>query len=165
MSDPVITTPGRPPSRTRGAELLVERSWLETQTLRQSVLGWPAGPVPGDTDALTCHLFWIGTAGDDVGVVSFTPHACPWRPGVAAMYLWGMAVRSDAQHVGHGTHLLQAALERSRETGAAVVWADARLTAVRLYQRLGAVRQGPTCVDEVTGLPGVRVVFDLRSGG
>jgi len=126
------------------------------------VLGWPAGPVAGDTDDLTCHLFAVDAAGDGVGVVSFTPHRCPSRPGVRAVYLWGMAVRPDAQHAGHGTRLVRAVLQDAQETAAAVVWADARLTAVPFYQRLGAVTEGPVLVDDITGLPDQRVVFDLR---
>jgi len=44
------------------------------------------------------------------------------------------------------------------------VWADARLTAVQFYQRLGAVPEGPTCIDDVTGLTDQRVLFDLSNG-
>jgi len=132
--------------------MLSRGSWVEAQALRQSVLGWPPGPVAGDTDVLTSHLFATDAAGDHVGVVSFTPHPCPSRPGVRAVYLWGMAVRPDAQRAGHGTRLVQAVLEDARRTSAAAVWADARLTAVPFYQRLGAVGAGPVFVDEVTGL-------------
>lgn len=132
--------------------------------MRQLVPGLPAGPVAGDTDALTCHLFAIDAAGDDVGVVSFTPRPCPSRPGVRAMCLCGMAVRADAQHTGHGTRLVQAVVEGARETGAAVVWADARRTAVHFLQRFGAVREGPAFIDEVTGLSDDRVVFGLSNG-
>jgi len=142
----------------------VAKGWLEAQTLRQSVLGWPAGPAAGDTGALTRHLFVVDAAGESIGVVSFTPHPCPSRPGIRATYLWGMAVRSDAQRVGHGTRLAKAVLEDARETGAALVWADARLTAVQFYQRLGAVPEGPTCIDDVTGLTDQRVLFDLSNG-
>lgn len=144
--------------------MLSRGSWLEAQTLRQLVLGWPAGPVAGDTDVLTSHLFAIDAAGDGVGVVSFTPHPCPSRPGVRAVYLWGMAVRPDAQHAGHGTRLVRAVLKDARGTAAAAVWADARLTAVPFYQRLGAVREGPVLVDEITGLTDQQVIFDLRVG-
>lgn len=141
--------------------MLRQGGWLEAQALRQSVLGWPAGPVAGDTDALTAHLFAVDEAGEGVGVVSFTPHPCPSRPGVRAVYFWGMAVRSDAQHTGHGTRLVQAVLQRARDSGAAVVWADARLTAVSFYRRLGAVAEESTYLDEVTGLTDQRVTFDL----
>lgn len=160
----VLAAPRRPPS-SRAAVTLSRGSWVDAQTLRQSVLGWPPGPVAGDTDALTCHLFTADAAGDGVGVVSFTPHPCPSRPGVRAVYLWGMAVRPDAQHASHGTRLVRAVLEAARGTAAAVVWADARVTAVGFYQRLGALTEGPVFVDEITGLADQQVVFDLRVGG
>ncbi len=143
---------------------LCRGTWKQAQALRQSVLGWPAGPVAGDTDVLTSHFFAIDAAGDGVGVVSFTPHPCPSRPGVRAVYLWGMAVRPDTQHAGHGTRLVRAVLEAAPGHAAGVVWADARLTAVPFYQRLGAEPEGPVFVDEITGLPDQRVVFDLRVG-
>ncbi len=76
-----------------------------------------------------------------------------------------MAVRSDAQHNGHGICLVLAVMENAREAGAAVVWADARLSAVRFYERLGAVREGTPSVDEVTGLTDERVISDLSTTG
>jgi predicted N-acetyltransferase YhbS len=72
-----------------------------------------------------------------------------------------MAVRPDVQRHGHGTRLVKAVLEAAREADATVVWADARLSAVTFYVRLGASAEGATYVDDVTGLQDQRVVFDL----
>ena len=143
--------------------MLRRRTWAEAQPLRQLVLGWPAGPVPGDLDELACHLFATGPAGGDVGVVSFMPHPCPSRPTDRALYLWGMAVHPAAQHTGHGTRLVRAVLANAYDNDMTVVWADARLTAVSFYERLGAVPNGDQSVDDVTGLTDQRVLFDLST--
>ncbi|MHB8449854.1 MAG: GNAT family N-acetyltransferase [Mycobacteriales bacterium] len=140
---------------------LVRKGWQNTQTLRGSVLGWPLGAVPGDEDDASQHLFSVDADGRDAAVVSFTPHACPLRPGRQAVYLWAMAVRFDAQGVGHGTRLVNAVLEAAREAGATVVWADARLPAVPFYERLGFTSEGATYVDDVTGRQDQRVAVDL----
>jgi GNAT superfamily N-acetyltransferase len=125
------------------------------------VLGWPIGAVPGDEDRAAQHRFSLDADGRDAGVVSFSPHPCPLRQGRSAFYFWAMAVRPDVQRRGHGTRLVNAVLEAAREADATVVWADARLSAVPFYVRLGACAEGATYVDDVTGLQDQRVVFDL----
>jgi GNAT superfamily N-acetyltransferase len=74
-----------------------------------------------------------------------------------------MAVRPDVQRLGHGTRLVQAVFAAARDAPAEVVWADARLTAVPFYERLGATAEGEVYVDVVTGLADQRVVFDLTT--
>lgn len=143
---------------------LVQKEWRDAQALRESVLGWPPGPVSGDEDARTQHLFSIDEHRRDARVVSFAPHPCPLRPGRPSFYLWALAVRPDVQRLGHGTGLVNAVLRAARENGADVVWADARLPAVPFYARLGATPEGDTYVDDVTGLQDQRVVFDLAEG-
>lgn len=140
---------------------LVRRGWQDAQPLRTSVLGWPAGAVPGDEDDHAQHLFSLDAEGRDAGVVSFTPHPCPLRPSRPSVYLWALAVRPDVRRLGHGTRLVRSVLDAARGAGATVVWADARLPAVPFYVRLGATAEGALLVDDVTGLQDQRVVFDL----
>ena len=143
---------------------LVRKRWQDAQVLRRSVLGWPSGAVPGDEDEGAQHLFSVDADGRDAAVVSFAPHPCPLRPGRQSFYLWAMAVRADVQRLGHGSRLVAALLDAAREAQATVVWADARLTAVPFYQRLGATAEGSVYADDVTGLLDQRVVFDLTDG-
>jgi len=142
---------------------LLDRDWQAAQMLRQSVLGWAAGVIPGDTDVGTRHLFAVDPDGRDAAVVSFAPHPCPSRPGTGAFYLWGMAVAPGRQRSGVGARLVNTVLDSARKAGAAVVWADARVEAVGFYARLGAVTEGGVHLDSVSGLSDQRVVFDLAA--
>ena len=54
----------------------------ETLPLRAAVLrpGGDAAAMPGDDDPATIHLAAKSDDGEVVGVVRFSPAACPWRP-------------------------------------------------------------------------------------
>jgi GNAT superfamily N-acetyltransferase len=144
-----------------GPVLFSPVSWLEVADLRMSVLGWATGPVPGDEDPETIHLALHDASGRVQAAVSFTPHECPDRPGSPAVYLWAMVVAHEHQRQGTGRRMLQEVLSRARTGAARVVWADARESAVAFYERCGATAPGESYLDEVTGLPDRRVVFDL----
>jgi GNAT superfamily N-acetyltransferase len=55
----------------------------------------------------------------------------------AAWQLRGMAVVPDRQGQGIGAIVLAAAIEAARAGGAPLLWANARVTALRFYERLG----------------------------
>lgn len=58
--------------------------------------------------------------------------------GVAdAWQLRGMAVAADRQGQGIGAIVLAAAIEVVRAAGAPLLWANARVTALRFYERMG----------------------------
>jgi GNAT superfamily N-acetyltransferase len=140
---------------------VVEIGWSQTRVLRQQVLGWSADPVPGDEDAETVHLAVQDARQALVAIVSACPHSCPDRPGVAATYLWAMAVAEGWQCRGLGLRLIAELASRSEAAGRTVLWADARSDAVGFYLACGATVVGDPYRDPVTGLEDRRVVFDL----
>jgi GNAT superfamily N-acetyltransferase len=117
--------------------------------------------VPGDEDAAAVHLAERNPAGHVTAVVSFMPHPCPDRPGVPAIYLWGMAVAPDLQGQGAGRRLVEEVLAQAGTAGARLVWADARETAVGFYERCGWRAIGEPQIDDVTGLMDRRVVVEV----
>jgi GNAT superfamily N-acetyltransferase len=139
----------------------VQVPWLQAEVLRSSVLGWEPGPAPGDEDASAVHLGEFDASGRATAVVSFMVHPCPDRPGVIAVYLWAMAVAPELQGLGTGRRLLHEVMTWARAADAGVVWADARESAVKFYERCGAIVVGDRYTDDVTELLDRRVLFEL----
>ena len=86
----------------------------------------------------TFHLAARTDDGQLVGVVRFSPAACPWRPGARAPWqLRGMATDPAVRGTGSGRALVAEGLARVEAQGGDLVWCDARVTAVGFYQRMG----------------------------
>jgi len=86
----------------------------------------------------TFHLAARTVAGLLVGVVRFSPAACPWRPGARAPWqLRGMATDPAVRGTGSGRALVAEGLARVEAQGGDLVWCDARVAAVGFYQRMG----------------------------
>jgi predicted GNAT family N-acyltransferase len=86
----------------------------------------------------TFHLAARSSSGVLVGVVRFSPAACPWRPEARAPWqLRGMATSAGARGTGAGRALVTEGLARVAAGGGDLVWCDARLTAVGFYERMG----------------------------
>ena len=100
----------------------------------------------------------IGTV---IGVVSSMPRATPWRDGAVAVQLRGMAVEPSRQGEGIGRALLDAVMADARRTGASVVWANARVSALTFYTASGMMPVGEVFVPAETALPHRVVVLDL----
>ncbi|MBW3669234.1 MAG: GNAT family N-acetyltransferase [Actinobacteria bacterium] len=96
-----------------------------------------------------------------VGVASFSPEPTPYRPGAVAWRLRGMAVDASVQGQGAGTALLDEAVRRVRASGAWVLWANGRDSALGFYERHGWVVHGEGFVTGEVDLPHHVVVFDL----
>lgn len=60
----------------------------------------------------------------------------------AAFRLRGMATHPDLRQRGLGRALLEACFAHARDHGAAYLWCNARLTAVKFYERLGMATVG-----------------------
>ena len=136
----------------------------EATVVRQPVLRPDVPPGlalwPEDDDPRTLHL---GVLASDlvVGVVSLRPEPTPYRPGVAAMRFYAMAVREEWQRRGAGSVLLRAAIARGRASAAGVLWANARDSALGFYQRLGFTVVGDGFINPAVDIPHHVVLVDL----
>ncbi|WP_051367914.1 GNAT family N-acetyltransferase [Hamadaea tsunoensis] len=127
--------------------------------LRREVLGW-AGTLTRADSGEAGHLA-LTHGGAVVAVVSHVRWPCPDEPGVPARYFWGMAVDPAYRGQGAGRRLLSAVADQARAGGEAILWADARETAVGFYVACGARVVGPPYLDDVTGLIDRRVLINL----
>jgi GNAT superfamily N-acetyltransferase len=146
---------------------VVEVTAADTHDLRRRVLraGSPTAEVrfAGDDAPGAFHLGVRAGSGELLAVGSFLPVSTPVRPGASAVQLRGMAVEPDAAGTGLGAVVFAAAVERVRATGAEVLWANARDTAVGFYERMGMHVEGDGFVPAETGLPHHLVVLDLSN--
>ena len=134
-----------------------------TYDLRRRVLRdhRPDLPVENPEDDLpgTFHLAALTDDGTVVGIVSYTPQACPERPGAPAIRIRGMAVEPTLRGSGVGARLLEAGLQRARAEGATLAWANGRDVALGFYRRMGFETVGDSFMD--IGIPHTRIVRDL----
>jgi predicted GNAT family N-acyltransferase len=141
-----------------------EATLAETLPLRAAVLrpnGDPAA-MAGDDDAATLHLAARGPDGRIVGVVRFSPAACPWRPDAGAPWqLRGMATDPEVRGAGAGRALIDDGLRRVAARGGDLVWCDARVTAAGFYERMGFAVVTERYEKPPIG-PHVGMVIDLR---
>lgn len=107
--------------------------------------------LPGDDDPESGHFAAID-GGVVVGTASIRREAPPWEPdAVPAWRLRGMATAEAQRSRGIGSAVLQAALEHVRDHGGGLVWCNARVPAVRFYERAGFVTRGQAWVDPMIG--------------
>jgi GNAT superfamily N-acetyltransferase len=143
--------------------LVVEVEADETYDLRRRVLreSRPASDVsfPEDHVPGALHLGVAGADGALRAVASFSPQPTPHRPDARAARLRGLAVEPPFQQAGVGRRLLDAAVERLREQGFQVVWANGRDGALGFYTRLGWRVLGDGFA--ISGIPHHVVLLDL----
>ncbi|HEY0126469.1 MAG TPA: GNAT family N-acetyltransferase [Blastococcus sp.] len=110
-----------------------------TYALRRAVLRPDGGDVvwAGDEDPSTFHLAARTPDGRVVGVVRFSPAACPWRPAGHPWQLRGMATDATVRGTGAGRALVVAGLDAVAARGGDLLWCDARVAAVGFYERMG----------------------------
>jgi predicted GNAT family N-acyltransferase len=139
-------------------------SVTEILDLRMAVLrdGTPSqNPrYPEDDDVDSLHLAALH---DDEVIATSTWLPRPWlnEPSVPATQLRGMAVAKALQSSGVGGVLLRAGIERAVQAGSRFVWARARDTAIRFYEKHGFVVVGDQFIDEATGVGHHLVVLDV----
>jgi GNAT superfamily N-acetyltransferase len=107
-------------------------------------------PEDSYTDAV--HL-GIVRDGDVVATSTWFSKECPEAPGVQAVQLKGMAVDDTLQGGGLGAALIEHGIAHARATGARLVWARARDSALYFYERRGFAVAGNGFMDEPTGMP------------
>lgn len=135
---------------------VVELTAAETHPLRRTVLraGTASDVVEFDGDELatTFHL-GVRAVGEIVAISTWIARPCPARPALAGIQLRGMATDPAHRGAGLGARLLTAGIARCAASGAELVWARARVTALEFYVRHGFTPAGPVYADPVTGLP------------
>ncbi|MDQ1515061.1 MAG: hypothetical protein QOE80_891 [Actinomycetota bacterium] len=115
---------------------------LRWRILRNRRAGAPV-VFPEDSRAGAFHIAVrdvdeTGTgSGAILAVASFIPEEITYRPGRTAVHLRGMAVDGPSQQHGLGRLLVTTVLERLRRDGVAVLWCNARDSAIGFYSRLG----------------------------
>jgi GNAT superfamily N-acetyltransferase len=134
----------------------------DTHPLRRTVLrdNSPSAVLAfdGDDEPTTFHLGAF-QADELVGIATFLERSCSDTPDAKrAVQLRGMAVSPTLQSGGVGTVLLGHAIERLRDDGVDVLWADARDSALGFYQgRLGMTVGDDGFITAATGVPHHRV--------
>ena len=116
---------------------------------------------PADDDPDTAHVAARTGRLDDSGPADSSPvpstesveviavgtvlrEAPPWEPTRSDGWrVRGMATRPDARRRGVGGTILEALLDHVAAQGGGLVWCNARVAALRLYQRAGFAIRGP----------------------
>ena len=146
---------------------IVEITAADTHPLRRAVLrnADPNRPVDFPEDLLpgTLHLGVRDVHGDIVATSSWAPKECPEVPGPRAIQLRGMATAASLQGTGVGGLLIEAAVTRHAADGYELMWARARDSALRFYERHQCRVVGDGFVDATTELPHHIVVRDLSA--
>jgi GNAT superfamily N-acetyltransferase len=106
--------------------------------LRQLVLrpGRSPGDVAYHADSVATHFAAYDFADEVVGVATVFPQPYPLT-GEAGWRLRGMAVAEHARGSGCGARLLIAVLDHVTAEGGAMLWCNARVSALGFYQRYG----------------------------
>jgi predicted N-acetyltransferase YhbS len=108
----------------------------EVLPLRRMVLRPGQEVRPSDYDSSPGIRHVVAVQGDEVvGCATIYPSAHDGEVG--AWQLRGMAVAPDLQGKGIGAAVLRVAIDIARGAGAPLLWANARVTALGFYERLG----------------------------
>jgi predicted N-acetyltransferase YhbS len=142
-------------------------SSVNTHALRRSVLRNDAEgsmAFEGDEDLDTLHLGFFDNNDCVIGICSFMRRPLPEQPDVQpAVQLRGMAVSPQRRASGIGASLFTAALEILRDEGVALLWANARDSALGFYVDRFAMTAADTgFIDPTTTIAHHRVWLDLQ---
>lgn len=132
----------------------------EILELRMAVLrpGWAVEPADYDQLSTTRHIAALDGA-EPVGCASVFPS--PYPDAAKAWQLRGMAVAPDRQGEGIGAMVLLGAIDLVRLAGAPLLWANARITALGFYERLGFQAVGEEFLHGPLELPHRMIVMAL----
>jgi thiamine transport system ATP-binding protein len=135
---------------------VVELRAEETHPLRAAVLrhDTPSRSLvfDGDDDPATVHL-GVRDGDDVVAVSTWLRRPFPPEPGPPAVQLRAMATDGGRRGTGLGGRLLERGVERAFASGAELVWARARDSALDFYRRHRFEVVGDGFVDDTTALP------------
>jgi len=151
----------RPRSLSIVTTEIVELRAQDTHPLRKTFLrdNTASDVVEFDGDDLpsTFHL-GVTIDGRIVAISTWLVRSHRDDPDRHGVQLRGMATSPEYRGSGTSAALLAAGVERCRVSGAELVWAHARLTALSFYVRNGFATAGDDYVDPTTGLEHVDIV-------
>ncbi len=128
----------------------------QTHDLRRRVLReeLPTADVRfvGDDLQTTAH-FAIARCEDVVAISTWLRRPLDDEPGAVAIQLRGMATDPSRRGRGLGSMLLDHGVEHARSSGAQLVWARARTTALGFYLGHHFEAIGPEYIDVTTQIP------------
>jgi len=118
-----------------------------TYDLRHRILRLHEAPEdlhdPADADPRSGFFAAQTDDGATVGTAVVFLEAPPWDPdAVGAWRLRGMATEEGWRSRGIGARVLDAVVDHAIGAGGRLLWCNARLPAVRFYERAGFVRVG-----------------------
>jgi GNAT superfamily N-acetyltransferase len=132
---------------------IVELTTEQTHPLRRAVLrnGTPTDDVRFAEDDWP-GVIHLGVIDDEVlvGTSTWIPRPFADEPETDAIQLRGMATAHSHQGTGVGEALLRAGCARAVESNAALVWANARDSALGFYTAHGFVVVGEGFIDATT---------------
>lgn len=96
-----------------------------------------------------------------VAISTWVPRRHPDHPAVEGVQLRGMATDPSVRGTGCGSLVLRVGLDRVRRSGAGLVWARARDSALEFYLAHGFVTFGPGYTDLATALAHHDVIHHL----
>lgn len=117
----------------------------------------------GDDDLDTFHLGFFDDTERVIGICSLMRRPLPEQPDIQpAMQLRGMAVSPERRTAGIGAALFTSALDILRDEGVALLWANARDTALGFYiGRFAMTAANTGFIDPTTNVAHHRVWLDL----
>lgn len=110
-----------------------------------------------DNDPAAVHLGVVRN-GEVIATSTWIPRPFPDEPSRNAIQLKGMAVETGIQRSGLGRLLIDAGLGHTASTGAELVWARARDSALGFYESCGFDVVGSGFIDDPTAMPHHHVV-------
>ncbi len=133
--------------------------------MRHQVLRWyqpfDAVRYPGDDDPDTAHFAAYDEQGEIVGIASAYRQPLPGTEDDHTWRLRGMATAEHVRGTGTGARLLAEAVEHATSGGGALMWCNARSTAVWFYERYGWTTVSDEFDDADNG-PHFRMTRQLR---
>ena len=121
--------------------ITAEETWpLRLKVLRKGSTA-PSCPFPGDDAEGAFHLGAF-IEGRCISIASFLPDRNEELPGKNQFRLRGMATDPEFQGKGAGGKLIAFSIEALRSREADLIWCNARIGAVRFYERMGFLKIG-----------------------
>jgi GNAT superfamily N-acetyltransferase len=137
--------------------------------LRQSVLRPHLSPeearYSADAGPDAAHFCAENEVGRVISVGSLLREPPPWHAGVRrAWRVRGMATASECRGRGAGSAVLAAIVAHVATSGGGLLWCNARLGAVKFYERAGMMTTGEPWEEPFIG-PHIAMFMDIPDNG